>query len=623
MRIFIRPVLLILQFLPFLLSAQNDSTKSINPPSITKYFNQNQFEYPDSTFSIDNSLDDFHKYNSKNTLGNIGLPFHDIEYKPFSSFAPGFNFYKNSFSPYFFSPANLKFFNTRTPYTDLFCVFGTKKEQFFRMTFSYNLKKNWNITANYFRIHSDGTYLRQNTSDNSLALSTNYKSNNNRYWLLAAIIYNNYKNAESGGIANDSVFDTGGSIDTRLLNVNLESARKGTGNGTVFLKQILNFGHRSQSADTAMKDKIIPSSRLILTSAIEGNYMKYEDDNPQSGFYPTIYNDSTKTFDSTFFYKIENELSWKRTDNLKHRGVMDMLGLGISIRHQFVDFWQKGIDTVFNNLGGGLQLYNTYSKNSFWWRFSGNYIANGYNKNDYSALAVFTKGSKDSLNSFSLCFKSALTRPDFIYNFYSSNHFSWKNDFDKTQVNAAEISFSMKKYKFYAKASYSAYTNVLYFDNYAIPRIYKGLVPVFNISVKKDFTLLSWHLNNQVVYQNVPDSSVIHVPEFILDHSLYYEHALFKKALLLQVGASVYYTSAYYADAYMPATSQFYLQDEKKYGNYPFIDFFINGQIKTVRIFFKVDHLNSGLTGNNYLQTPGYPYAGRTFKFGISWKFFD
>jgi hypothetical protein len=96
-----------------------------------------------------------------------------------------------------------------------------------------------------------------------------------------------------------------------------------------------------------------------------------------------------------------------------------------------------------------------------------------------------------------------------------------------------------------------------------------------------------------------------------------------KNAARIQVGVSMFYTSAYFANAYMPATAQFYLQDEKKYGNYPFIDFFFNAQVKNVRIFFKVDHLNSGMMGDTYIQTPGNPMNGRAFKIGFSWRFFD
>ena len=73
----------------------------------------------------------------------------------------------------------------------------------------------------------------------------------------------------------------------------------------------------------------------------------------------------------------------------------------------------------------------------------------------------------------------------------------------------------------------------------------------------------------------------------------------------------------------MPATGQFYLQSQNKLGNYPFVDFFLNAKIKSVRVFVKVDHLNSGLMGNNYMITPHYPYNDRMYKIGISWRFWD
>jgi hypothetical protein len=126
-----------------------------------------------------------------------------------------------------------------------------------------------------------------------------------------------------------------------------------------------------------------------------------------------------------------------------------------------------------------------------------------------------------------------------------------------------------------------------------------------------------------VRYQYVPDLVVIRLPEWFGNMSLYYEGSLFKKAMFLQIGASVFYSSDYYANAYMPATGQFYLQSEKKYGNYPYIDVFLNVRIKTVRVFIKVDHLNSGWSGSNYMLAPHYPMNDRLFKFGVSWRFWD
>jgi hypothetical protein len=116
---------------------------------------------------------------------------------------------------------------------------------------------------------------------------------------------------------------------------------------------------------------------------------------------------------------------------------------------------------------------------------------------------------------------------------------------------------------------------------------------------------------------------VIRLPDFVLQHALYYEKDVFKKAMRLQVGLQFRYITGIYSDAYMPATSQFFLQNNRKVGDYPYVDFFINARIKMVRIFLKVDHLNAGLSGTGYSNTPGYPWNGRAFKLGVSWRFYD
>lgn len=636
-----RKLLLLLLFLPqFLFSKNNDSLKNSRDNTTIKFFNENQFEYVDSVNYIQNTLYNFQNYLHKSHLGNNGLPFNNY-HLPSSQADLGFNYSKNNFINYFYTPGNFKFYSTQTPYTDLFYVLGSKREQAFKMTFSYNVKKNWNMTVDFQRIRSEGFYLRQNTNHNFIALSSNYKSLNNRYYFLASVVYNNAKNSENGGIADDSVFLASGTTDKKLININLIEAKRTTINRGIYFKQYLNFGKRSN--DTALHNAIIPKSRLILTSSFDNTILKYQDENPSNGYYSDIYYDSTRTFDSTFQYKIENELSWKLVDNKKRGGFKDIFGLGLSLKHQLVKIEQREIftipglnvihgpvntqqeriDTTFNNIFAGAELYNTYSKHNFWWNISGKYGLSGYNKNDYYAGASLKKALKDSLNVFVLKVEEKLQAPDYIYNHYVSNHFRWNNSFEKMKESRLMVHFSMKKYNFVLGAAYTTFSNVLYFNDSAIAEQYKGSVPVISAFLKKDFTFYNWHLNNKISYQSVPDAAVIRLPEFVLEHSVYYENDLFKGAMRLQAGASIYYVSEYFANAYMPATAQFYLQDKKKYGNYLFIDFFINVRIKTVRIFLKIDHLNNGFMGNNYMLTPNYPMNDRAFKLGVSWRFFD
>ncbi len=81
------------------------------------------------------------------------------------------------------------------------------------------------------------------------------------------------------------------------------------------------------------------------------------------------------------------------------------------------------------------------------------------------------------------------------------------------------------------------------------------------------------------------------------------------------------YNTGYYAPNYLPATGVFYLQDEENKemtGNYPYINAYINCQLKTARFFIQYNHLNETMSGNNYLVLPGYALDPSYFKFGVS-----
>ena len=638
---FARKLFLFLLFIPHLLfSINNDSVKIVKKNTTTQFFNSNQFEYADSSAYIDLGLDNFQNYFPKNSIGNSGLPFNDLFYHPFANDI-GFNYAKNNYANYFYSPQNLKFYNTRTPYTDLFYVAGTKLEQIFKMTFSYNVKKNWNITADFSRFRSSGFYTfyqlsNTNTSqsvlDNFVAVSSNYKSNNNRYCFLASVIYNNAKNNESGGIKSDTAFQNGETTNPQYTSVvtNLDSAKRQTINRSVFFKQYLNLG--SASTDTAKHNAIIPNSRFILTTLFEDNTLKYQDAKPLSGYYPKVYYDTLLTFDSTYHFKIENELLWKRVDNGKHRGLKDMIGISLGLKDQLVSIQQHVKDTTshntynsitFNNIFAEAEFYNTYSENKIWWNVAGKYGLTGYNARDYNAAVVLKKNIKDNSNVLILKAETKQQAPDFIFTHYLSNNFIWNNNFEKMQQQSVAFNFSMKKFNFEVGSDFSIYSNVLYFDNSAIARQSLSSIPIVSAFLKKNFSFYNFHLNNKIIYQKVPDLTVIRLPEFVLEHSLYYENDIFKHAMRIQIGASVFYTSAYYSNAYMPATGEFYLQNQQKYGNYPFVDFFLNVRVQTVRVFIKIDHLNSGYSGANYIMTPHYPVNERSFKIGVSWKFFD
>src|ERR1700746_3212447 len=140
--------LFLLFFLPAISFSGNGDSLLQKKNIITQFFSENQFEFPDSAAEINNSLVDFQNYIQRNHLGNSGLAYNE-PYSEKLNNGDGFNYCKNNFQNYFYSRQNLKFYNTRSPHTDLLYIVGSKKEQDFKMTFSYNIKKNWNITADF------------------------------------------------------------------------------------------------------------------------------------------------------------------------------------------------------------------------------------------------------------------------------------------------------------------------------------------------------------------------------------------------------------------------------------------------------------------------------------------
>jgi hypothetical protein len=143
-----------------------------------------------------------------------------------------------------------------------------------------------------------------------------------------------------------------------------------------------------------------------------------------------------------------------------------------------------------------------------------------------------------------------------------------------------------------------------------------------SVALAKDFRFGKWSFDNRVVYQKVlVGDTVIRLPEFIFNHSFYYNGVFFKGALLSQFGLDIFYNSSYYADAYVPGIREFHLQNNQKIGDYPYVDVFLNFKIKRVRFFLMYQHVTMGLFGYRYYTTPYYPMQDRALKFGLSWIF--
>jgi hypothetical protein len=130
-----------------------------------------------------------------------------------------------------------------------------------------------------------------------------------------------------------------------------------------------------------------------------------------------------------------------------------------------------------------------------------------------------------------------------------------------------------------------------------------------------------------LVYQKTDNEIILGLPKIAFYNSTYLKHMFNFRAtggkLLTMIGFDLFYNTKYYANAYMPSLTSFYRQTEKKLGNYPYFDAFLNVKLKRLRVYIKFEHLNSGWIDKNYFSVLHYPRNERNLKFGLSWTFYD
>jgi len=608
-----------------ILSAQvKDSAKNVTKYPLAEYFLEKDFAQNNSRYtSLDTALDGAQKYFPNNFPYSLGLASRKLTFE--SSTKIGFRSGFDNLNLFGYNKEAIKYYRTRTPYTEIFALFGMKKEQFSKIIHTQNITKQWNIAVNLLRVRSEGFYQRQNFSDHNISVSTNYGSKNNRYSLLANAIVSSIKTDENGGIVSDSIFESRLLGNKKLILVNLMDARTKRRYREVYLKQSVYFGRKENimKGDSIIGSKIKPTSSLSYSFNTNDNDFAYIENTLDSGYYENIYFDSAQTQDSTHTEEYTHGFYF-HTTLFKQLEV----NLGTEQRNrrtvQHIKDTIRVLETNYTDQLVKLEVSSANQKNKangIFWRIGKNYILTGDHAGEdliYGTLSYVFKEKKKLLLDYSNTFRSA----PFIYKHYNSNHFSWNNTFKNITESHVKIKYRDSKNKFSLGVERDQIAGYVYFDSTFSPKQFDSTITITSAFVQKNLHLKHFNFNNKITWQQ-SSADVIRIPKFVTNHSIYYEGKWFKKVMEVQFGFDISFCSAYYGDAYMPALSQYYLQNEKELGNYPFVDFFFNMRVKHARIFLKSEHVNSGLMGSNYFLAPHMPGPDRSLKVGIRWAFYD
>ena len=595
---------------------------------------ENDTTYIDTSLTIQKEYS--HNYLRKDIFGllpfaNDGQTYNTLQYSltDFSPY-PEFGFKAKHFN--FLEANQIRYYSVATPVTELYFKTTVRKGQSVDAFITLNTSENLNLSIAYKGLRSEGEYLNQLSSTGNFRFTTNYNTKNKRYFAKAHYTFQDILNEENGGITTIENFE---SEDPNYNNrqrfeVYFNDAKSFLKGKRIFLDH--NFRINPKKGDNNLyiahqfnyENKFFEYNQATVPSTVGSEIVfRFGESYLDSGIndqtrYNKMYNKLGLTYENTTLGRFHFFVDDFRTNYYYN---------------QILIFDDRTIPSSFSqdiNSAGGQYEYR-HNKWNGTFLYSRSVTAQSLSNLD-------AKVQYDLNDEIQLAFQyqNINKLPNNNYNLHQSSfvQYNWSNDFKNEKINTikanaispwvdAELQFSvLNDHLYFTDVSTTEQKNVK--TQIVAPAQYNGTINYLSLKISRELKFGNFALDNTILYQKTEQqNAILNVPEIVTRNTIYYSNYLFKKALFLQTGISLNYFSSYYANEYNPVIGEFFVQNEKQIGNHPNLDFFINAKIQRTRIYFKAEHFNSSLMGNNFYASPNNPSRDFTIRFGLIWNFFN
>jgi hypothetical protein len=597
----------------------DDSTKLVYNAGTTRYLTGADFLYLRSGASpVDTNITNFHNYQFHykdgilyQDLGNLGTALRRVYWEQ----APeiGRQLGHEAFKEYMFDPEKIPLYNTRSPFTRIAYVQGSRGLQTIDAEFSRNINPTWNFGINFRRMVAQkqigvSERTEQQFSNYGFLAQNNYTSKSGKYRNYMWMDVMHHFHFETGGILPDS-----GDTQEQMFDYKLENIQ---------LTRVLSSVGRLQSEDRRtyfrlyQELSVAKSGLQIFHQAdLKKRKLRYQDNNLESNvsYYPAIFYDSSATNDRTQFNVLENKGGVK--------GLVRSFYYQVYARHRLLQFSQQQSDTIKEKkyeelfFGGVAEFRKSdsiclgVSAEMGQWDF---------------AYAAYWRSPKLQLQVRSI----STTAGALQENMYS-NSAQWTNLFRNVNstVFSASGSISWKGQSFIPKASFTLLDNLIYYDTSSVPKQSSELISFTQLGGKLKTGYKWLWMENELVYTKTTGPDYWPVPEWLYVGRIYTTGRIFKKVLRVQTGIEAIRTSVYQTPSYSALLQQFHLTNSNdelaRVGSYWQGNVFFNAYLKRAKFFLLVSHANQNLPNAGYFKTPYYSALGRTVQFGVTWMFYD
>jgi hypothetical protein len=574
--------------------------------------------FPTSFEFIDSTINSIHRYDvlfSENkfptAMSNIGLPHKSILYtlKGNSQFFVG----QENISSYFLTKDKIPFYKSHNAFSEASYGNGAEEQNYFDFSIANQISKTVYVGADVGIQAGKGTFKNQTVRNNQFQVLAKYNTLNQRYHISANFIRNRLKFGENGGIILDSNITNLSSINRRILNTNLTTARNELYSNTFILSQ--KFYLPKTDTNTVLKNQIY----AFLNIESDKNDRVYFDEVNADFYGSTIYS-NTETYDSISTASNSLEFGFSNFNSIKQS-----FGFKLSAEYDSRNYFNNFEVFNFNYLKPKAAIFIKTKRQtlsamaSYQILLNTDFTASNYGNNviklnsDYKL--EFTENYKLNLKFDFNVFDEKIS----YFNTFS-NYYRWQNNFDKS--TEIRLYANLDLYGYQLNANIVNAHNLVYLDENVNPVQASSAVQYVQIGLDKNLKIWKFGLDANLSYQ-LSSKDYLRLPDFVARANFYINFSILKGALNLQPGIDVYAITSYYADAYNPNLMEFHLQNNELLKDQLHYDVYINFKIKQARVFVKYQNLNSKFGDFKYFMTPYNPIEDPGIKFGLIWRFVD
>ncbi len=614
-----------------------DSTRGTVIDTALVRWPQQKFWFRDSTLHQD--------------LGAVGSAARPLFFQP--NTALGARLGRNVFDRYAREGSQVPYYDSRSPYSYFRFIQSGAGEQVFELSYSRSLKKNFSIGAAYERIAStkivgpgsSGGSDAGLVEHNAARFFARYQTDDERYHLLVSLVNTRHRAVEQGGVL-------------PLAGDTTKTGQLATNNLFVYDRAQVRLAY---AANTDDRDQLhlFHSYRLLGRGVtayhvfdIHRQYNGYLDGNLNGRF-----NSPVVTTERDFYTQIRlNQL--QTADRVTYRQAENTVGLLGSTDHVAYNLYARyraaslrqtsllpTLATTSTTEAAPLaEFSNTYSQVFVGGTASFNYrtiyaveVAGEYKPGGYNPLGEYWLRGRIRTGPLSAELLTTSYAPTLSQQRQLGNHYEWNIDnFNNTQVTQLSGRLQQRlpllaDHAIDASVAVANISNLVYYGHIAgynllsQPQQQSEATRLLIASVRHRFRVGKVFFDNQGTYTSGAgdDNTALRIPALVTESRVYYQTYVFKKALLGQVGAELYYQSVFKAYGYQPSVQQFYVQDNFTIRNYAVANVFLTADIKAATIFLKVAYLNQGLGHDGYFTTPFYTGYPRRLQLGVRWRFFS